>query len=79
MPDLYGYDFSDDLIRDLVRRNHTPIEEVVTSAEGTVLRPVLCGQCRAHWPCEPIIGLRTWQHDHGYDVAATDTSVQAEG
>lgn len=74
MPDLYGYDFSDELIRDLVRVNHVPVEDVETTSQGTTLRPVLCVRCRAHWPCDPITELRAWQLTNGYDVL---TSVDA--
>ena len=58
---LHGYDFSDPLIRDMVRENHTPYEGVVTSVEGTTLRPVLCEKCQVEWPCPQISAYRNWE------------------
>lgn len=71
---LYGYDFTDPLVRRMVEENHTPYEGVVTSMEGTTLNPVLCEKCQAQWPCPQITALREWEvARYGDREAPTDT------
>lgn len=58
---MTGYDFDDFLIRDMVRVNHLPTEQVVTSAEGVAIVNVQCQQCVQTWPCPTITAYRQWE------------------
>lgn len=79
MSDLYGYDFADPQVRDLIVGNHTPMEQVIYSAEGATLRPVVCERCQHSWPCPPIVGYRLYRADAGADTGLkTDTSPYDE-
>jgi hypothetical protein len=61
MSELYGYDFNDPQVRELVLNNHVPTEQVITSSGGTVLHPVICEKCHAPWPCPAISACRDYQ------------------
>lgn len=74
----YGYDFADHQVRELVVGSHVPCEQVVTSAEGTVIRPLICEKCHANWPCPVIIGVREYYNTHN-GMTEKATSLGPDG
>lgn len=56
------YDFKEELIREMVARNHRP-EEIWQRTVGipALLTNIQCEECYEPWPCTTIMKLREWK------------------
>jgi hypothetical protein len=57
---LYGYNYEEEAIRDMVEATHVPAEMV--TGKG---RTVICGADVETWPCEVIQSLHNWRKETG--------------
>lgn len=54
------YDFSDDLVRDLVRQNHVPTEKIIATDDGERHLSIICLADHLPWPCPSRLGYLDW-------------------
>jgi len=58
-------DWSEGAIRDLVAKNHGPVEVTAGLADGTLGVVFSCSQCGEPWPCPILLSLRDWLTRNG--------------
>lgn len=60
------YDWTEPDIVTLVRRHHTPDEQIlIISGDGNAQPSIICSLCRTSpWPCAILLDLRAWWEEN---------------
>ena len=73
------YNFRDELIRDMVDRNHKPQELIVKNQSGDIaVNEIVCMKCGGPWPCFARRALLDYQQVRRDELQAEVEEIVAK-